>query len=224
MNKSGIAALTAALLALGAAQSAKAITIIGAKLNVMGDPDRPTFTLTNTSNAPSQLEWIELLIGPLYTVGDPQGYNWDKVTNVSVVADAGAPLTAMVERPDQVDGGQRSNLLHVSFTGFDPGDAVSFDAELDKGLAETAEDFHQVLFRSEWFDPARAYWNAYLAGPGLYGGESHFWRGGSFWVPERSTATSYDFSSAAAVPVPGTLPLLGTGIVMIGLFRRKWAW
>lgn len=224
MNKSRIAALTAALMALGAAQSAKAVTIIGAKLNVMGGPDRPTFTLTNTSNAPSQLEWIELLIGPLYTVGDPQGYNWDKVTNLSVIADTGAPLTAMVDRPDQVDGGQRSNLLRVSFAGFDTGDAVSFDAELDKGLAETAEDYHQVLFRSEWLDPPRAYWNAFLAGPDSYGGESHFWRGGSFWVPERSTATSYDFSSAAAVPLPSTLPLLGAGTAMLGLLRRKRPW
>lgn len=194
---------------LGTAGSAKAAVAV-LNLGISGNPDNPTFTISNESTqccglpATLRLDLFELLIR------DP-AYNFDRVTNITPVVDTGTPMTFTLTRPDSVDGSVRSRLLSIEFSGFDVHDSLSFNAEIDKGSAEMTEDYHAALL-----SPAHY---------GSFGGDFTNPTGASVRYAQGSfqfaLGPNGSYQAMGPVPIPGTLPLMGGALAALGLIGRR---
>ena len=110
----------------------------GYQFKISGDPNEPDFTLTNISDSAS-------LIGFSLTIGDTTR-NWDSVHSFTTINTSGAPLTASLLSPDQVNDGIRSDQIQMGFTGFDRGDSFTFSGDIDLDNSDTVEDYRTVLF------------------------------------------------------------------------------
>ncbi len=96
---------------------------IGFGVELSGDPDAPTITLTN-------LALFAQITALAITIGDT-AFGFDLVGAASPGTDPGLDLAASLDTGDTADDLVQTDLIEWSFTGFDGGDSLSFTAEID---------------------------------------------------------------------------------------------
>jgi len=115
--------------------------IIGYTLQI-GGPDNniPTFVLTNTSTN------VEIT-GFTFTVGD-SNFNFDFIQDV-VESDIIFSVNGLeLSQNNSGNGGLRTEMLDVSFEGFDAGNSFQFTADVDPDSVDIAVDFQTVFFNN----------------------------------------------------------------------------
>lgn len=160
----------------------------------------PFLTLENTSSPGIGL------IGFQFTIGDTD-FNFDRATNEN---DFGNNITATLLSPDDPDDNTRSDLVDYSFSGFDAGDKFEFQADVDKDDVNSVEDFREIFYNNS---------------PAPNSEITVTFSGGDVLtetIPDNPDDLVFAQSgSITAVPSPGTLGLVGLGIVGLGAFIRK---
>jgi hypothetical protein len=171
----------------------------GFTLLINGNTNVPTMTLTNDST-------LAQLIRFTLTIGNTTR-NYDSVTNTSPPPGGSFTLNS----PDtNSSGGVRSDVIDIAFTGFDPAEQFSWDADFDIDNGNTNENYRTVLFNNGTADNAVA---------------TAFFLGGSsvaLTLPDgNATATSFTFSASevSAVPLPAALSLMLLGLGTFGGLR-----
>ena len=96
---------------------------IGFGVELSGNPDAPTITLTN-------LALFAQITALAITIGDT-AFGFDLVGAASPGTDPGLDLAASLDTGDTADDLVQTDLIEWSFTGFDGGDSLSFTAEID---------------------------------------------------------------------------------------------
>jgi len=195
------------LLALAVSTPARA-TLIGVQLDLSGSTNVPTFELTNTSTSAE----IETFI---FTIGDTSR-NFDGVENIT---ETNLPLSfnSVLNSPDDnLAGAVRSNQLNFDFADFNPGGSFGFDADVDIDSANTVEDYRSVFFNNGG-EPNSVASVVFSNGMTL-----------DFTLGDQpaplANAFTFTASRTIGVPVPGTLALFATGLlVAAGLTRRRWS-
>ena len=155
---------------------------LGFVLEILDDTNTPTLQLTNQSTGTLAITGFEL------TIGD-DAFNFDGVTDIS--APAGTNVT--VASPDTNDaGGERSDIIRLDFTGFDPGETVTFVIDVDRDSNNTTEDYRDVLFNNGEAPNAVA---TVFAGAASR----------SITLPDAPDAPTYRFESGSSIPGSGDL-------------------
>lgn len=190
---------TAAVVVAGLAGTAQAETI-GFDLNLSGDPNAPTFTLTNTSSS-------ALITRFAVTIGNTSR-NFDLAESMS--APAGGTISVI--QGDTVNGAIRVDEFILGFTSFDPADVSSFRLDVDTDNANTLQDYRNTLFNNGTLPNSVVtvdFSNAMQL---------------AFTMPDGGTTSRYDFSVSrdlSAVPLPASIPLLLAGLGSLGLVRSR---
>ena len=109
---------------------------IGYEFNIGGSGNIPTLTLENLSTT---LNIVEFSI----TIGHT-GYNYDTVGDQS----GSAFDSFSLDFGDDSNGGNRTDSLLFSFSGFDPGEIFSFITDIDIDSDNSVENYYSVLFNN----------------------------------------------------------------------------
>ena len=211
--------LLAAWVASVAAGNAAAATVTASfDFTISGNTNVPTLLLSNTSTGDFRIAGLSL------TVGHSQR-GWDYVQSL-VAPDGG---TATLNTPDAVNGGARSPVIDIDFSGFEATESATWVADLDGVNSNTTYNYRNSLFNNG------AEVNAVLTvdfedfGTAL-AGVSPFSIG--FALPDgSSTQTSYTFSGERSftidngppngVPEPGALSLVAAGLLGLQWTARR---
>lgn len=81
------------------------------------------------------------------TIGDT-AWNYDVVTSLGALEDAGDPLIATLVAGDTAQGGARSDEVAFALTGFEAGDRFTFTPDLDPDSIDGPSDFRTILFNN----------------------------------------------------------------------------
>ncbi|MEE4117736.1 MAG: hypothetical protein V2I65_01840 [Paracoccaceae bacterium] len=192
-------ALIVAGVVAGATSTAQASSI-GFSLEIAGSANGPSFSIVNTSDS-SQI------LGGRVGIGDT-AYNFDCVQDL--VSPPGGTLT--VSTPETgvcfPGGGQRPDEILFVTTGFDPGESISFETDVDPDSRDaTVSDFDVLLnggVVEVAFDGLAAPLVADLSDPT---GPGRTWQ--------------VSTSAPPAIPLPGSLPLLAAAFGAAALLRRR---
>jgi hypothetical protein len=194
-------------LVFGISSHAYSLTI-GYTIELSGRENVPTIKLINDSDS-------ALITSFKITIGDT-GYNFDLIENIVL----GSVASYTLDSPDLRNSYTRSDYVYFdSFTGFDPGEVFQFDADVDIDSANTTEDYRYTLFDLGGSDDTDNSLitvtfsdNTVLSGNLPDFGNSYV---AAFYTFSQST------SSTSPVPEPATMLLLGSGLVGLAGFRRK---
>lgn len=105
---------------------------------ILGSSNSPTLRVTNRSSGTLNITALEL------TIGDA-AFNFDAVDEIETPAG----VEIVVGSPDaNGDGGVRSDLVRLDFTGFGSGKTVSFGTDIDRDHQNSTEDYRDVLFNN----------------------------------------------------------------------------
>ncbi|MEO0426892.1 MAG: hypothetical protein AAF160_05540 [Pseudomonadota bacterium] len=141
--RAAAAALSVAMIGLAAPAGASVIgfdlTIDGSLGTQPGSLNVPIITLTNRSDT-AQLENFSL------TIGDP-AFNFDGVVELVGPAGGTVSLTEGDTNISRVDG-VNTDRISFDFTGFDPGESISFGVDVDADSGVFQQDFREVLFNN----------------------------------------------------------------------------
>lgn len=173
---------------------------IGFQLVIDDGFNTPAFHLTNTSDS-LLLTSFTLTIGLV-------SKNWDYVTTLTSPTGGSSTLNS----PDIFQNLVRSDVIDLSFGGFNPFEFISFRADLDADpTSNTVEDFRFVMFNNG------ASVNS-VAMATFSNGQIL-----SLELPDGSTTdASYTFSTSATVPdASGTLGLLAMPALALALVRLR---
>lgn len=182
---------------LATAALAQAATTTGYSFLISGNANVPTVQLTNTSTNAD-------ITGFSMTIGNT-AYNFDAAYH-EVLGSVGS-FTRI--SPDTNDGGGvRSDVAAYSFTGFNPGEMFQFQVDVDRDSSNTSEQYYNVLFNNGTAP------NSLLV---VSFSNNMTLRG---ILPDYS-AGPHAFSQSTAVPLPGALVLLGSGLAGLIGVRRK---
>jgi hypothetical protein len=192
--------------------SANAVSI-GYKLVIDGSGpnglDTPTFTLTNQSGSAT-------IVNMMFSIGEIS-YNFDFASNIN--GPAGGSVT--FNMPDLANGGLRSNIIDVDFSGFDPSEAVNFSVDIDPDSSDGTVNFKSIFFNNPGSQNSMLFVS---------------FSGGSYLtttIPDYSGPASNIFTFLgsqelvgtgpieSAVPIPGTLAIVAAGLVGIGITGRQ---
>lgn len=124
--------LLAAIAMLPIAGAAAASTI-GFSASFAGSYNVPTVSIINTSDS-AQLTSV------VFTIGDT-AYNFD---SFNLLGGNGID-TVTLNSPDGIDGGLRSDTLDLDFVGFDSGEVLTFNTDIDIDNRNTLEDYRLRL-------------------------------------------------------------------------------
>ncbi|MEL6766504.1 MAG: hypothetical protein AAFP17_04935 [Pseudomonadota bacterium] len=213
------AAAAAFSIALAGAAAPAAASIIGFDLTIdgslgtqPGSVNVPIITLTNRSDT-ALLESFSL------TVGDPS-FNFDGV--VEIIAPDGGTAT-LVEGDTSINrvDGVNTDRISFSFTGFDPGESISFGADIDADSGVFQQDFRDVLFNNGEASNAVAS-TAFGSGTPLMLTLADVENPSELYETS-AWAGHYQNGEVIATPVPASLLLLGGTLAGIGFLasRRK---
>lgn len=184
------------------AGSASAATV-GFTLVISGAANTPSMLLTNDSDS-------ALLTGFSLTIGDTD-YNFDAFNSLPSNPAGG---TAVGNTPDTNNlGAIRSDLIDISYTGFNPGETSSWIVDVDVDSDNTVEDYRTVLFNNG--SVANAVATALFSGGGVL----------SLTLSDGGVSQpSYTFSASSVlseVPLPAALPMLASAMVLAGFAARR---
>lgn len=205
---SGLKALVGAtMIAIGS--SAATAGPIGFSYAISGDVNVPTFALTNQSDTAQ-------ITGYTLTIGDT-AFNFDGVNNSSQGYTTGSGSFTLNFPDTNLSGGIRSDLVSYAFTGFDPTEVFSHDADVDPDNSDVAIDFRDVLFNNGSAD--NAVLTVSFLDAGIAGDLSLVFDDG----PELSSylLTASGSIGDTPVPEPGMLALFGIGFAGLGAMARR---
>lgn len=199
--------LMGAVLAAGVGAGIAQAATVGFALDIdMANANGPGFTITNLSDTAS-------ITGGSLTLGDTS-YNFDCVTQVA--APSGGAVTVLTPEVNACfpGGGQRPDTIEFTTSGFDPGDAVSFYADVDPDFRDgTVSDPGIVTdggSLSIAFSGSQSVFALAvdLTNPGV--------------APYGYVVTAEDDSGGLPpVPLPASGLLLFGGLASVGLIRRR---
>ncbi len=200
-------ALAAGALLLGAS-AANAATGFTMEMTKNGNTfDTALVTLMNTSSTAS------LTSLTLNFATSP--YNIDRAVSFTRLGAGGVQLNWSILSPDSSDGSVRSDLLSMTFTGFEarnPDEGLSFALDFDPDNSNSSDmDFRNILFNNGALN------NAVLT-VGFSDGTSL-----TQTLADGAPQTSYLFtgSTAGAVPEPMSWALMITGFAGVGGMMRS---
>jgi len=201
--KAVLAAVSFGALTTASAQAAVVSPTLGFDLSLAGNTNVPVFTLVNTSDPGNQLVQFT------FTIGDVTRH-FDFVSPLSNPAGG----TATLNSPDTGNNGVRSDLISINFTGFDAGESVTFESDIDVDPASNVvQDFRNVFFNngSALNSVATALFST---------GDSV-----SLTLPDNQQVFRFSASNTVStVPLPMALPLFAAGLAGLGIAacrRRK---
>ena len=208
------ATIAAGVGAVGWGQSADA-AVIGYTLDinnpVFNTANRvnnvPDFRLTNTSDTASITAFS-------LTIGD-NNFHYDFVRSQSAFTDTGATLNFTLNNPDFTNDHVGDGLIDYVFSGFDPGDAFQFEADVDPHVGDIVQGYRNILFPNalvtvSFSDGNSLSQNLAPADTGLAG-----YRFGQTFDATQPPRPQSD------LPEPGTLALFGFGLAGLGLAARR---
>ena len=191
--------LAAAGMIMASSAPALAATV-GFGLTLSGDPNIPTFTLTNTSTAADLTSFA-------FTIGDTSR-NFDQIYTVNTPAGSTGTLTF----GDASQGGVRTDSFTISFTGLGVSQIANWRVDVDLDNLDTVENFSTVFFDNGTL-PNSVVTVGFSTGDFI-----------DFTLPDGSSLYSYSASKPVdVIPVPAALPLLAGGLGLMGLmsWRRR---
>ena len=194
--------LSAMVITFLATASAQAVSI-GYTLNLSGNVNSPTVKLTNDSSS-------DLITVFKMTIGLTTK-NFDSATGEVL---GGVASFTQMSPDDNSGGGDRSDFVHYTFTGFDPGETFRFKTDIDHDDNNTGEDYREVLFNN---DNGTTVPNSEITVT-FFGGTIF-----SGYLPD-FTSTPHTFSQsqqAQVIPEPSTFILLGFGLLGMAGYARK---
>lgn len=183
--------------------------VLAYTLGISGNTNVPVFTLSNDSTVGGVgLTGITLTIG-----NTAQNFDAAYLENVGTT---GIGFTRL--SPDNNDSGAiRADFLQYTFTGFDPGESFIFSGDIDDDNVDSTEDYRVVLFNNGDAVPNSVLTVNFSNGASLSQSLSD--------QPPGLQAYSFSQSTGiiVAAPEPGTLALLGAGLlpIMGAVLRRR---
>lgn len=194
--KAALGALLFSAMTTASAQASSVTPNYGFDLSLAGNTNVPVFTLSNTSDPAIQLLQFT------FTIGDTTRH-FDFVD--ALTSPAGG--TATLNTPDSINNGLRNDVIDITFTGFDTGESVSFEADIDVDpSSNVVQDFRTVFFNN---------------GTALNSVATAFFSNGSslaLTLPDNPPNFQYSIS---AVPLPAALPLFAIGLAGMGILARR---
>lgn len=197
--------LCAAALVVGAASASQAATTtIGFTFDISGDANVPDMVLTNTSAS-------ALINGVSLTIGDTD-MNFDQVYTGINTAPVGGGFSIVTG--DTAQGGARTDLVALSFTGFGAGLFSEFGVDVDRDTVDTVEDYRDIFFNNGGQDNAEltvsfstGHTLSLIMGDGVRQRDYHF--------------SLSDRVAISTVPLPAGLPLLVGALGLVGFAGRR---
>lgn len=163
-----------------------------------GSANVPTVKLTNTST-------LEQITEFTLTIGNT-GYNFDAL--YQVVHNVGG--YTLLSPDSNSGGGARSNVDHVTFTGFDPNEYFQFGTDIDIDNSDTGEDYRTVMFNNG-SNPNAVLTVKFSNGETL-----------TQTLPDAPASnTTFLLTQVSPVPEPTTVFLLSLSLLGIAFFRKK---
>ncbi|MFP4107396.1 MAG: PEP-CTERM sorting domain-containing protein [Phycisphaerae bacterium] len=139
-RKNMIPALLAGVMLMGVVGSAQAAPL-GFELE-LANPETSIFRLANTSESPTAE-----IVSVSMTIGD-WDWNFDMVDNFQVLEDSGEALTSTLLVGDALQGNTRTDIFALQFDGFEQGDRLQWQTDLDLDTGDSASDFREVYFNN----------------------------------------------------------------------------
>lgn len=196
--------------ALAFAASAASAATVGFDFSVSGDTDAPTFEITNTSDT-AQLSFLSLDIGD-------NAFNFDDIQNVSGPNGGSANILF----GDTVNDGSGVDLIGFTFSSFDAGDVMSWQSDIDADGGDSIVDYRTTLFNNADINNALlvAVFNTgdalRIEFPDLLAIHDEY-----TYKVTLDTATGDLEIKVAPIPLPAGLPLMGAGLLALGLLRSR---
>ena len=208
------ATIAAGVGAFGWGQSADA-SVIGYTLDinnpVFNTANRvnnvPDFRLTNTSDTASITTFS-------LTIGD-NDFHYDFVRSQSAFNDTGAVLSFTLNNPDFTNDHVGDGLIDYVFSGFDPGDAFQFEADVDPHVGNVVQDYRQILFPNALVTVSFSDGNSLSQSLAPADIDLAGYRFGQTFDATQAPRPQVD------LPEPGTLALFSLGLTGLGLGARR---
>ncbi|MEM7496937.1 MAG: PEP-CTERM sorting domain-containing protein [Pseudomonadota bacterium] len=187
------------------------IIIDGSLRRQPGSLNVPLITLVNRSDA-ARISTFSLGIGDTT-------FNFDGVVHLRGPAGGTARLTEGDTNINRVDG-VNTDRVSFSFTGFDPGESVSFGLDIDADDGEFQQDFRNILFNNGEAENALST-VAFGSGTPLMLTLADVEDPGEIYRASAILEGSVGRDEIIAAPVPASLLLLGGTLAGFGFLARR---
>lgn len=209
-------ALTASLFAAFLGSSAASAVTTGFDLMIDGSYGQqpgtvnvPLVTLTNRSSE-------ALLTSFSLTIGDP-AFNFDGVIQIRGPAGGSSRLMIGDTNIPRVDG-VNTDTIALAFTGFKPGESVSFGVDIDADNGNFFQDYRNVLFNNGAAPNAQVTVQFTDAAPLVLTLNDVSDPGP---ITRASALSTVAADTVSAIPVPASAFLLGAALLCASFLRRR---
>ena len=168
-------------------------------LQISGSGNVPTLTLTNDHGSAQ-------LVSFTFTIGDA-AYNFDEIYARTVSVGA---LTPTLTTGSEDQGGDRTDAFVLSFVGFDQGETLFWDVDVDIDSADTTEHYAGVFYNNGAAPNS-------VATASFSNGDMAL-----FTLPDSPGSLTFAANvTSSAVPLPAALPMLAGALAGAGLLLRR---